>query len=84
MMERWDRQITSIADRLTLATPEDLADALMYALRFKQGKRVRSADDLMARITAERLVDYLEGAGFVVMKKPPAAGASALGRGHHS
>jgi hypothetical protein len=31
---------------------------------------------------AERLVEHLEQSGFVVMKKPPVVGASALGRGY--
>jgi hypothetical protein len=35
----------------------------------------------MAAITAERLVEHLERAGFVVMKKPPGIGGAALGRG---
>jgi hypothetical protein len=69
--------MTDAPDRLTPATPEDLADALMYALRFSRGKRVRSADDIMARITAERLVEYLAGAGFVVMKKRRCQGIRA-------
>jgi len=36
----------------------------------------------MAAIVAKRLVDHLERAGFVVMKRPPGVGAAALGRGH--
>jgi hypothetical protein len=35
----------------------------------------------MAAITAERLVEHLERSGFVVMKRPPLDGHSALGRG---
>jgi hypothetical protein len=35
----------------------------------------------MAAIAAERVVRHLERAGFVVMKKPPLSGHSALGRG---
>jgi hypothetical protein len=31
-------------------------------------------------IAAQRVVRYLERAGFVVLKKPPLAGYSALGR----
>jgi hypothetical protein len=37
---------------------------------------------MMAWIVAERLVGHLEQAGFVVMKRPPIGGASALGRGY--
>ena len=36
----------------------------------------------MAQIVAKRLGARLEGAGFVVMKRAPIGGASALGRGH--
>jgi hypothetical protein len=35
----------------------------------------------MANVVAERVVCHLERAGFVVMKKPPVGGLSALGRG---
>jgi len=67
-------------DRLTPATPDDLADALAFALRFDGGKRKRDAGELMARIVARRLVEHLERAGFLVMKKPLAPGAAPLGR----
>jgi hypothetical protein len=65
-------------DRLTPASPEDLADALAFALRFDGRKRKHDAGDFMARIVAERLVRHLDRTGFVVMKKPPAVGAAAL------
>jgi hypothetical protein len=35
----------------------------------------------MAAIAAERVVRHLERAGSVVMKRPPAIGGAALGRG---
>jgi hypothetical protein len=35
----------------------------------------------MAEIVAKRLVEHLERAGFVVMKRPPPIGGAALGRG---
>ena len=57
--------------RLTPATAEDLKDALAYALRFDGRKRAHTGDELMARITAERLVKYLKQSGFVVMRRPP-------------
>ncbi len=69
------------ADDLTPADPSDLASALAFALRFQGHKRVRNADEIMAEIVAERLVEPLQRSGFVVMKKPPAPGASALARG---
>jgi hypothetical protein len=57
--------------QLSPATPEDLVDALSFALRFEGRRRVYHAEDSMARITADRLVRYLEKSGFVVMKRPP-------------
>jgi hypothetical protein len=53
------------------ASREELTQSLSFALRFNGRKRVHSADELMARITAERLVEYLELAWHVVMCKPP-------------
>jgi hypothetical protein len=58
---------------LRSATPDEIAAALAFALRYRGRKRVFDADDPMARITAERLVQHLEASGFVVMKKPPAS-----------
>jgi hypothetical protein len=79
------RSYPSSDDRL-VRTPhagsaEDLADALALALRFQGRKRVHNADDLMAEIVAKRLVEHLERAGFVVMKRLPEIGGAALGRG---
>ena len=54
------------------AQPDEIATTLSFALRYDGRKRVHHADDLMARITAERLVRHLEASGFVVMKAPPA------------
>jgi hypothetical protein len=73
--------MTDAPDRLTPATPDDLADALAFALRFDGRKRKHDAGEFMARIVAKRLVEHLDCAGFVVMRKPPALGAAALGRG---
>jgi hypothetical protein len=53
------------------ATAEDIVDALSFALRFEGRRRVYHAEDSMARITADRLVRYLERSSFVVMKRPP-------------
>jgi hypothetical protein len=38
----------------------------------------------MAETFARRLVDHLDHAGFVVMKRPAEIGAAALGRGFES
>ena len=60
------------------ATPDEIAETLAFALRFDGRRRVHSADGMMARIAADRLVQHLERSGFVVMKKPdgPAPTAS--------
>ncbi len=63
------------------ADNSDLADALAFALRFQGCKRVHNADEIMAEIVVKRLVEHLERAGFVVMKRPADIGAAALGRG---
>lgn len=68
--------MTDAPERLTPATPEDLADALAFALRFDGRKRKHDAAEMMARIVAKRLVEHLERSGFVVMKKPPIAGSA--------
>ncbi len=41
--------------RLTPAAPEDLADALAFALRFDGRKRKHDAGEVMARIVAKRV-----------------------------
>jgi hypothetical protein len=62
------------------ATPSELADSLSFALRYDGRRRVHHADDAMARITADRLVEHLERSGFVVLKRPDAVAPSAS---HH-
>ena len=64
------------------ATPEDLAEALAFALRYSGPKQVRDSGEIMAGIVSNRLVEHLERSGFVVMKRPPAMGGGAIGRGH--
>jgi hypothetical protein len=59
--------------QLRPATPDEIADALSFALRYQGRKRVHHADDMMARITADRLIQHLTASGFVVMKGQPAA-----------
>ncbi len=61
-----------VAPPLRPAEPDDLKQALAFALRYRGRKRVDTAGEAMAQITAERLVDHLARSGFVVMKKPPA------------
>jgi hypothetical protein len=66
--------------KLTLASADDLADSLAFALNFEGRKRVHDADAFMAQMVAKRLVKYLDRAGYVVMKKPPTAGHACLAR----
>jgi hypothetical protein len=69
-------------DKLRPADPCDLAEAIAFALRYRGGKRVHQADEYMAQIAAERIVEHLARARFVVMKRSPETGGAALGRGH--
>jgi hypothetical protein len=65
------------APELRPATAKEIADSLAFSLRFEGRKRVHHADDMMARITADRLVRHLEASGFVLMKLPGAAAPSS-------
>jgi hypothetical protein len=77
----YPRLITGPDQKLTSATPDDLANALSFALRFEGRKSQHDADRLNADIVAKRLVRYLDKAGYVVMKKPPLGGARSGGTG---
>jgi hypothetical protein len=68
-------------EKLTPATPQDLADSLAFALRFDGRKRFRTSGEAMARITAEHLVEHLEQSGFVFMKRPYIGARMSLSRG---
>jgi hypothetical protein len=61
------------------ATRDELTQSLSFALRYNGWKRARGADEIMAQITAERLVEYLEKSGYVVMCKPGLAQHGAPG-----
>ena len=56
--------------RFRPATSDEVAETLCFALRYEGRKRVHHADEVMARITAERLVRHLERSGYVLMKRP--------------
>ena len=64
------------------ASTEEIEQSLSFALRYDGRKRVRHADDAMARITAERLVAHLERSGYVILKKPANAMPSTSGHRH--
>jgi hypothetical protein len=66
-------------DTLHPASPQEVADALSFALRFNRGKRDHGADDAMSRITADRLIEHLRMCGFVVMKRPGLGGHGGVG-----
>ena len=56
------------------ATRDEVSQALGYALRYgRSGKSHRLATEMTARIAADVLAEYLEMAGFIVLKKPAAA-----------
>ena len=59
-------------DALRPATPEEVEETLSFGLRYDGRKRVHHADEIMARITAERLARLLERSGIVLMKRAPA------------
>jgi len=65
------------AENLAPASPEDLASALAFALRFHGRKHVHNADEIMAEIVARRLVEHLDRAGFVVMIRSADSGSWA-------
>ena len=67
-------------EKLSPAEPQDLAESIAFALLFSGRKRVHDSDKYMAAIVADRVVRHLEGAGFVVMKRPPVGGAGDMGR----
>jgi hypothetical protein len=56
------------APSLRQATADEIADALSFALHYDGRKRRHDADQVMGRITADRLVRHLQAAGFMVMK----------------
>ena len=67
-------------EQLRVATEEELKQTLAFALSFDGRKRVHSANEFMANITADRLMDHLASSGFVVMKKPPPSAPSTSAR----
>jgi len=55
-------------DDLRPASAREIADALMHSLRYDGRRRVRDADEIMARLLAERLVEHLLRCGFRLMR----------------
>ena len=79
-------KINSFSDddklKLDPAATAELQETLSFALRFDGREQMSHADDLMANITAKRLIRHLERSGFVLMCKPSAAAPSAAGHRH--
>jgi len=61
----------------TPATPDHLAQALAQARQFDGRKQFKASGEMMARITAAHLLECLERAGFVIMKRPGSQGYRA-------
>ena len=64
------------------ATAAEVEESLSFGLRYAGKRRVHTADDVMARVTAERLVAHLERSGFVLMRRPAGAVPSTSGHKH--
>ena len=60
---------------------EEVQHDLAFALRYRGRKRVHEAEDVMARITAERLTEHLRRCGYVLAKKPDATAPTSSGHG---
>ncbi|MFT8698976.1 hypothetical protein [Acetobacter orientalis] len=64
------------------ARTDDIADALMHALCHDGRRRVHDADELMARLVAERLVAHLERCGFVLCRAQDTGSHTASAHPH--
>jgi len=67
--------------KLRPATPEEIAEALSFALRFDGKRPFPQSSSLMAQITAVHLVRHLQRCGFQLMKAPNSAAPSASQHG---
>lgn len=63
------------------ATPQEIAEALSFALRFNGRRPFPQSNSLMAAITAAHLVEHLQRCGFHVLKGPDAVAPTAS---HHT
>jgi hypothetical protein len=66
----------TVLPELRPATPEEVAEALSFALRFDGRKPFAQSSSLMAQITAVHLVEHLQRCGFRLMKAPDAVAPS--------
>ena len=58
------------------ASDEEVVETVAFALRYEGRRRVRDADDAMARIAATRIVRLLRASGYTVSKGTTAAAPS--------
>jgi hypothetical protein len=65
--------------KLRPATPEEIAEALSFALRFDGRRPFPQSGSLMAQITAAHLVEHLQRCGFHLMKDPDAVAPTTSG-----
>jgi hypothetical protein len=66
-----------IAD-LAAATPEEIVEAISYALRYdERGKPRKGGWDFAAGLAAERLVEHLRRSGFILFRTKPGRPHSA-------
>jgi hypothetical protein len=70
-----------LEEKLTPADPDDLAAALVFALKFEGRKRWHDASTYGGKSLRSGSPANLERARYVVMKRPPLGGHSAIGRG---
>jgi hypothetical protein len=63
------------------ADPDDLCQALAFALTYDGRRQFRTSHESMARITAEHLARYLEMSGFVVMRRPGRGDFAGIAQG---
>jgi hypothetical protein len=72
--------MTDDPSKLSPADPDELRLTLSLALQRDGRRRFRHGDELMAKIVADHLVQYLEARNYVVMRKPPQPGHSTSGK----
>ena len=71
---------TLVNRSLCPADDQEVVQQMAYVLRSWPGARGRRrGDDALARITAERLVDYLHLSGFELMKRPMVTDTGYIG-----
>ena len=66
---------------LRAADPDDLCQALAFALTQDGGRQFKTRGASMARITAEHLARHLEMSGFVLMRRPGRGDFAGIARG---